>query len=396
MAVTLRKPSNVRTIAAQSKSGSTSPANGLAPPIHFATAYVRDDSYGYPSSHVYGRADNPTLHEGEKLLCAMEGGAGAMMFGSGMSAAMALIMALEQPTHVIASSQMYYGLRRWLATITRFGHTIGFCDTSDPDAVERALCAHRTGLVWIETPSNPAWAITDIAAVCRLAHDAGALVCVDSTIATPVLTRPLEHGADLVMHSATKYLNGHSDINAGALVTARRDALWARIGSWRAEQGVGLGAVEAWLLARGMRTLHLRVSAQSQTAALLADRLQHNPAVSRVLYPGLPSHPGHAVALRQMAGGFGGMLSIQVRGGRASAIEVARKTSLWTCATSLGGFESLIEHRATMEGADGPCADDLLRLSAGLEDPEELLGDLEAALHDADAHQMPVSMGARR
>jgi cystathionine gamma-synthase len=387
---------NVRTIAAQSKSKLTSPSNGLASPIHLSTAYSRDGSYSYPSSHVYGRSDNPTLQDAERLLCAMEGGDGAMLFSSGMSAAMSVIMAFEEPTHVLASSQMYYGLRRWLQAIGRFGHTISFCDTSDLAALEQSLATMPPGLIWIETPSNPAWAVTDIEAVCRMAHNIAAVVCVDSTIATPVLTRPLAHGADLVMHSATKYLNGHSDINAGALVAADRNALWKRIGRWRAEQGIGLGAVEAWLLARGMRTLHLRISAQSQTAAFLAESLQGNPAISRVLYPGLRSHPGHAVAARQMTGGFGGMLSIHIAGGRAMAIDVARNTSLWTCATSLGGFESLIEHRATMEGSDAQCSDDLLRLSIGLEDPKDLLADLEAALSSArpDAKSMSARAGS--
>ena len=253
---------NVRTIAAQSKNG-ISPDNGLVSPIHLSTAYVRDENYAYPSGHVYGRSDNPTLQHAEALLCAMEGGDDAMLFGSGMSAAMAVVMAFDQPTHVLASSQMYYGLRRWLQAIGRFGHTVAFCDTSDIDQVATALAARHPGLVWIETPSNPAWSITDIGAICNLSHDVGAIVCVDSTIATPALTRPLAHGADLVMHSATKYLNGHSDINAGALIAATQDALWARIRDWRSEQGIALGTVEAWLLARGMRTLHLRISAQS-------------------------------------------------------------------------------------------------------------------------------------
>ena len=380
MAARLQPPSNVRTIAAQSKPGLTSPANGLVGPIHLSTAYIRDEAYGYPSGYVYGRSDNPTLQETEQLLCSLEGGEEAALFGSGMSAAMAVIMAFERPMHVLASSQMYYGLRRWLQGLERFGHTISFCDTSDLGIVEQSLATHRPGLIWIETPSNPTWNITDISAVASLAHAVGAVVCVDSTSATPVLTRPLAHGVDLVMHSATKYLNGHSDIIAGGLITSKRDALWSRIRAWQAEQGTSLGAVEAWLLARGMRTLHLRVTAQSQTAAFLADRLQHNPAVSRVLYPGLPSHPGHEIAARQMNGGFGGLLSIHIRDGRQKAIDVAQKTSLWKCATSLGGFESLIEHRATMEGSDAHCAEDLLRLSAGLEDPEDLLYDLEAAL----------------
>ena len=394
MSVTLQKPVSVRTTAAQSKHRLTGADNGLVGPIHLSTAYIRDEAYGYPSDYVYGRSDNPTLRETEKLLCSMEDGEDAALFGSGMSAAMAVVMAFERPMHVLASSQMYYGLRRWLQGLERFGHTISFCDTSDLASVEASLATKHPALVWIETPSNPTWGITDISAVAALAHAVGAVVCVDSTSATPVLTRPLTLGADLVMHSATKYLNGHSDINAGGLIASKRDALWSRIGTWRTEQGTGLGAVEAWLLARGMRTLHLRVTAQSQTAAFLANRLQRNPAVSRVLYPGLSSHPGHAIAARQMNGGFGGLLSVHVRDGRQKAIDVAQKTSLWKCATSLGGFESLIEHRATMEGSDAHCADDLLRLSAGLEDPEDLLCDLEAALSAVPVERQRKSAGA--
>lgn len=352
---------------------------GLVQPIHFSTAYLRDNNYAYPSKYVYGRADNPTLHATELLLSSLEAGEAAMLFSSGMSVALAVIMAFESPVHVIASTQMYYGLRSWFQTIGRFGHSVSFCDLSDIAAFRRAVDDCKPGLVWIETPSNPAWTIVDIAAISEIAHEAGAKVCVDSTVATPILTQPLKLGADLVMHSATKYLNGHSDINAGALVTARRDDLWERIAQWRAEQGVGLGSIEAWLLERGMKTLRLRVHAQSQGAAMLAHRLQSHPAVRHVLYPGLTTHPGHEIAARQMTDGFGGMLSLRMKGGASDAIRVARHTRLWKCATSLGGVESLIEHRASMEGVSAACPDDLLRLSVGIEDPGELFQDLDRA-----------------
>jgi cystathionine gamma-synthase len=224
------------------------------------------------------------------------------------------------------------------------------------------------------------WTITDIAAVAEIAHASEAVLCVDSTVATPILTRPLSLGADIVMHSATKYLNGHSDVIAGALATARDDSLWQRVRKTRGQLGSALGGFDAWLLMRGMRTLDLRVRRQAQTAATLAARLAGHPAVSTVLYPGLERHVGHGVALRQMAGGFGGMLSLRIKQGEAAAIAVAAAVTLWKRATSFGGIESLIEHRASIEGEGSPCPADLLRLSAGLEDADDLYFDLHRAL----------------
>jgi cystathionine gamma-synthase len=374
------QPLKFQTIAAQTPPESRAqPRNGLVWPIHFSTTFTRDADNAYPSDHVYGRADNPTLRQTECLIAALEDAAAAMLFGSGMSAAMAVVLAFDTPVHIIASARMYYGLRKWFQNVGRFGHTIDFVDTTDLTALKKSLEERAPGLVWIETPSNPTWAITDIAAVCDLAHRFGATVCVDSTIATPVFTRPLQLGADIVMHSATKYLNGHSDVSAGALACAKPDDLWASIGRMRAEQGVSLGALEAWLLARGMRTLQIRVSTQSKTAALLAERLRGHRAVSRVLYPGLSDHPGHDIAARQMTGGFGAMLSLRMRGGERAAIEAAGNMSLWKRATSLGGVESLVEHRSSMEGRHSDCPDDLLRLSVGIEDPDDLFNDLDQA-----------------
>jgi cystathionine gamma-synthase len=270
------------------------------------------------------------------------------------------------------------------AIITAFardwGLTVDFVDMTDLDAVSAAVRAGQTKLVWAESPANPLWGITDLAAVASIAHAAGARLAVDSTCATPVLTRPLSLGADLVMHSATKYLNGHSDLVAGALVTRADDEAWARIKTLRAQLGAVLGSFESWLLLRGMRTLFPRVKTACANAQALAERLSHNPHIAEVLYPGLKEFPGHAIAARQMQGGFGGMLSIRVKGGEAGAIATAANVQLWKRATSLGGVESLIEHRASVEGAGSPCPPDLLRLSAGIEDAGDLAADLEAAL----------------
>jgi cystathionine gamma-synthase len=234
----------------------------------------------------------------------------------------------------------------------------------------------------LETPSNPLWGVSDIAEAAGFAHAAGALVAVDSTCATPIFTRPIELGADVVMHSASKYLNGHSDVIAGALCFARDDDLFARVKKIRQNFGLILGPFEAFLLIRGLRTLPLRVRASAANAAELAAKLSNHSAVSEVLYPGLPHHNGHEVAKRQMRGGFGGMLSIRVRAGEAAAIATAARVSLWKRATSLGGVESLIEHRASIEGFGSPCPPDLLRLSAGIEDVDDLWRDISRALEE--------------
>ncbi len=233
----------------------------------------------------------------------------------------------------------------------------------DVEALAQAVRPGRTKLVWAETPGNPTWEVTDIAAAAGIAHGAGARLAVDSTAATPVLTRPIAHGADIVMHSATKYLNGHADVLAGVLVTARDDEPWRRVRALRHDGGAVLGPFEAWLLLRGMRTLFLRVRACSRSAQTLAEHFERHPKVAHVLYPGLAGHPGHEVAARQMEGGFGGMLSLRVAGGAPAALEVCGRTKVFKRATSLGGVESLIEHRASIEGPDSAVPDDLVRLA---------------------------------
>ena len=371
---------STQTLVAQALGACDPVTRGIVPPIHMATTYLRDADNGYRAGYVYGRTDNVSVQQAESLIAALEGAEEALLFGSGMAAATTVLLALEQPTHIIASQVMYWGFRSWLREIGRYGHSVSFVETSDLEAVRAALRPGKTGLFWIETPSNPLWTVTDIAAVAEIAHGVDAVLCVDSTVATPIFTKPLALGADIVMHSATKYLNGHSDVVAGALAASRDGPLWARIRKLRGQHGGALGPFEAWLLMRGMRTLDLRVRAQAKTAASLAARLTGHPAVAQVLYPGLPQHAGHAVALRQMAGGFGGMFSLRIRQGERAAIAVAAKVELWKRATSLGGVESLIEHRASIEGAGSPCPGDLLRFSCGLEDCDELYLDLARAL----------------
>ncbi|CAM5199093.1 Cystathionine gamma-synthase OS=Bosea thiooxidans OX=53254 GN=ARD30_03950 PE=3 SV=1 [Bosea thiooxidans] len=371
-----------RSLAAQAMGKIDPLTKAVVPPIHVATTYIRDEDNGYSSGFIYGRPDNETVHEAQAVLAMLEEAkAGALLFGSGMAAATSVFQALAPGDHVVASKVMYWALRAWLLNeATRWGLTIDFVETDDLAALKAAVKPGVTKLVWVETPSNPLWTITDIAAAAEIAHKAGARLAVNSTCASPVHTRPLTLGADIVMHAATKVLNGHSDVVAGALCAREDDAFWNRIKTVRKGQGGILGPFEAYLLMRGMRTLHLRQERQSASAMALAERLSAHPLVARVLYPGLPQHPGHDIAARQMENGFGYMLSVQVTGGETAAVKTAAHVELYKRATSLGGVESLIEHRASIEGAGSPCPTDLLRLSTGIEDLEDLYADLDQAL----------------
>lgn len=369
------------TLSAQALGWLDPATRAVAPPIHPSTNYARDENYEKFEGRGYTRDENPTYEQLEALLAALEQGEDAMVFGSGMAAATTVMLALAPGDHVIAPSVMYFGLRNWLTNVGRhWGLQVDFVPPGDLDAMSKAVRPGVTKLIWIETPCNPTWAVTDIAEAARIAHAAGAILGVDSTVATPVLTNPLALGADVVMHSGTKYLNGHGDVLAGALVTARKDALWERMNYLRFENGGMLGAFEAWLLLRGMRTLHLRVERSSQSAQRIAEHFTGHDRVREVLYPGLATHAGHDVAKRQMVNGFGGMMSIRVLGGVAAALATAKALKLFVSATSLGGVESLVEHRATVEGPDSPVPDDLLRLSVGVEDAGDLIADLEQAL----------------
>jgi cystathionine gamma-synthase len=373
---------SAETLAAQALGHVDPSSGGLAPVINPSTNYEQQPDGSYKQDRVYTRADNPTSEQAERLLAALEGGGCACaLFGSGMAAATAVFQSLLPGDHVLVSRVLYWGVRKWLAEFAlTWGLDVEFTDTGDLAAVAAAIRPGRTRLIWVETPANPMWDITDLTALCELGHTAGARVAVDNTVATPVLTRPFEFGADLVVHSATKYLNGHGDVLAGAVLAARRDPFWERIRSWRRNTGAMLGPFEAWLLLRGMRTLFLRVHRASETALAIATRFDGHPALSAVLYPGLPSHPGHQIAARQMHGGFGGMLSIRLSGGAADARAVLRAVRVFKRATSLGGVESLIEHRREAEGPSSPVPDDLLRLSVGIEPAADLIADLDAAL----------------
>lgn len=379
-------PKNVRpeSIAAQALGWVDEATRAIAPPIHTATTYLRDPDNQYRSGRVYARDHNPTFDQGEALLRELEQGEEALLFSSGMAAATAVFLALSPGDHVLAPKVMYWSLRNWLMNFaTRWGLNVELVDTHDLGELKRRLQPGKTRMVWLETPANPLWTITDIAAICEVSHAAGARVAVDSTVATPVLTQPLTLGADVVMHSATKYLNGHSDVIAGALVTKSKDEYWERVRAVRAQMGGVLGPFEAWLLTRGMRTLFPRVRQACSAAQRIAEHFSEHANIREVMYPGLPGFPGHEIAVRQMRGGFGGMISICVKGGEAAAVATAANVQLWKRATSLGGVESLIEHRASVEGAGTPAPADLLRLSVGMEHVEDLIADLESALGQA-------------
>lgn len=377
------------TLAAQALGWIDEQTRAVTPPIHVSSTYIRDADNQFRSGRIYMRDHNPAFEQAEALIRTLEGGAQAALFASGMAAATAVFQALSPGDHVIAPKVMYWSLRKWLLNFaTHWGLQVELIDLADPAALRAALRPGQTKLVWAETPANPLWDITDIAMAATLAHAAGARLVVDSTVATPLLTRPIEHGADLVMHSATKYLNGHSDLTAGVLITRDDDDFWRRLRSIRVDIGGTMGSFEAWLLTRGLRTLHVRVQRACESAMAIATHFEQHPRIEAVLYPGLPAFAGHTVAKRQMQGGFGGMLSLRVkggdhggdRGGAAAAIATAAHVQLWKRATSLGGTESLLEHRASVEGADTPVPPDLLRLSVGLEDAGDLIADLEQAL----------------
>ena len=359
------------------------PATGaLAMPIHPSTTFERAADGSFPHGFIYGRSGNPNRAALEECLRILEGGATAAAFASGSAAMAAVFHALAPGDHVVLSDG-YYGTARLLRTVFgRWGLRATVIDTSDLDALRRAM-EPRTALVWLETPTNPLLRVTDIAAAAEIAHAAGARLAVDNTTATPLLQHPLQLGADLVMHSTTKYLGGHSDVTGGVIVGTVDDEIFARV---RASQSMG-GAIpspfDCWLILRGITTLPYRVRAQSESALAVARFLAEHPAVTRVHYPGLPDHPGHAVAARQMSR-FGGLMSVQVRDGRDGAMRVAARLAVFTRATSLGGAESLVEHRASVEAAGTTTPEDLLRISIGLEHPDDLIEDLAQALRNEE------------
>ncbi len=369
------------TLIAQGLGRVSEPFREIVPAIHLATTYERAADGSYPGGRVYSRADNPTYDQAEALIASMERAQSALLFSSGQAAAAAVFQALKPGDAVLAPKSMYWALRKWLLEFAApWGLQVELYDNASIDDLAAKARARHPRVIWIETPANPTWEITDIAAAAEVAREVGARVAVDSTGATPLLTRPLELGAHIVMHSATKYLNGHSDVIAGALASASDDEDWQRIRYVRGAGGAVLGPFEAWLLLRGMRTLHLRVAAACASAMAIAERFESHPKLSRVLYPGLRGHPGHAVAARQMTGGFGGMISLRLRAGEQAAKDFTNRLRVFKQATSLGSVESLAEHRASVEGAGTLCPADLVRLSVGIEHVGDLVADIDQAL----------------
>ncbi len=354
---------------------------GVSPPIQLSSTFARDSDYEFIGDYSYSRSANPSWAVLEKVCTELDGGADALCFASGMAAVCAFFETVGSGEHVVAPRIMYHGSQDWLRRISE-KRSIGLTlfDATDIENLREAVIPGKTTVVWIESPVNPTWDVIDIALAAEIAHDAGAVLAVDATVATPVTTRALELGADIVFHSATKYMNGHSDVVAGILVTAQDDERWQDIKLVRTLTGGILGPQEAWLLLRGMRTLFLRFDRASQTALQLAQHFEGHPSLQEVLYPGLESHPGHTIACRQMIRGFGGMLSLLVEGGAEAAKRIAGNTRLFVRATSLGGVESLIEHRASVEGPHSEVPKNLLRLSVGIENCQDLIDDLEQAL----------------
>ncbi|RAH99389.1 cystathionine gamma-synthase [Acuticoccus sediminis] len=368
------------TIAAQANGQIDTATGGIVGAWQPSTTFVRDTDYATPpSGDVYRRPHAPTTREAEAVIAALEGGVEAALFSSGLAAAAALMRAAGGP-RVAVQRGSYYGTQVLAERLAEGTEPITF-DGASLDSLRETVARHKPALVLIETPSNPFLDVIDIASAAKIAHEAGASLAVDSTTATPILTRPIEHGADIVMHSATKGLNGHSDVLAGALVVGGGDrTLFDAALDIRSKEGCVLSPFDAWLLTRGMRTVHLRVTAASHAALHIANWLASHPKVTTVRYPGLPGHPGHAVAAAQMTGGFGALLSFDVAGGAEAALALAARLKLVKRATSLGGVETLIEHRHSIEPPSTHMPPGLLRLSVGIEAVGDIVADLDQAL----------------
>ncbi|HQR67965.1 MAG TPA: PLP-dependent transferase [Thermoanaerobaculia bacterium] len=357
----------------------TDETGGVAPPVHLATTFERDAAGAPVGGYTYIRESHPMNDLLEAALGPLDGGEAALAFASGMAAGAAVLQALPPGGRVVLPDDVYYGVRVMAREfLPSWGLSASFCDMTDLGALERTLKAGAT-LLWLESPSNPLLAVTDLAAASSLARSVGALVLVDGTFATPVLQRPIELGADVVLHATTKYVGGHSDVQGGALVFGRKGTLYEKVRHVRHLLGAVPAPFNSWLVLRGLRSLACRMARHSASGLAVARALALRPEVSVVHYPGLASHPGHAVAARQMSA-FGGMLSFRAKGGAEAAVRCVARANLFTRATSLGGVESLIEHRATSEGPGGTAPPDLVRLSIGLEHPDDLVEDLVQAL----------------
>lgn len=370
----------IETLAVHAGREPDAATGALREPIHLSTTFERSADGSYPHGHYYTRASNPNRDSLERALAALEGGAGAVAFASGSAATLAAFSLASPGGRIVCSSDCYHGTGKQLRELLPgFGLSAEFVDTSDTAAVARAL-GTPTSLVWVETPSNPLLKVSDLTELARLAHEHGALFACDNTFASPVLQRPFDHGADLVMHSTTKYLGGHSDVLGGVLVVREHGAVLERLRDYQGTTGGVPSPFDCWLVLRSLATLPLRVRAQATSAMAIARYLHGDIRVERVHYPGLEDHPAHSLAQRQMHDGFGAVVSFQVPGAAAQAMSVAARVKVFTRATSLGGVESLIEHRASMEGPHSSTPPNLLRMSIGLENVADLIADLDQAL----------------
>ena len=369
----------IETLAVHASNEPDAATGAIAAPIHLSTTFLRAGDGSHPGGYVYGRADNPNRERLEAALAALEGGAAAAAFASGLAAIHSIFQSLRPGDHAVVSSDIYHGTRALLQQVLeRWGLQVSFVPFDNLADVQQAM-RENTRLIYLETPSNPLLKIIDIAAAAEMAHGARALLVADNTLATPVLQSPLGLGADIVVHSSTKYFGGHSDVTGGAVIVKEENEMFERIRQVQTLAGGVPSPFDCWLVRRGLATLPLRVRAQSANAQQIAEFLAAHPAVSRVHYPGLPGHPAHDVARRQMSA-FGAMLSFQLVAGEAAARKLAASTKLFKQATSLGGIESMIEHRASIAGEDPSTPRDLLRLSVGIEAAVDLVEDLRHSL----------------
>lgn len=379
-----------QTLAAQALGHVEPTTRALVPPVHMSTTYERDADGGYSSGRAYSRPHNPSYDEPEELLARLEGGHEALLLSSGMAAATTVFQALLPGDHVVAPRIMYWALRKWLTDFAMpWGLDVEFVDTTDPEVMAAAMRPGQTRLVWIETPANPTWEVTDIRRAAEIAHSVRARLAVDATVATPVLTRPIELGADIVVHSATKYLDGQGRCMGGAVLGSEEHM--TEVQTFLRTCGPTLSPFNAWVFLKGLETLRLRMDAHSRTALELAQWLRQQPAVERVYYAGLEDHPGHDLACRQQRA-FGGVLSFEVRGGRQQAWQCIDATRIMSLTANLGDAKTTIVHPATTthgrltdaERAQAGIADNLIRVAAGLEDPEDLKADLQRGLAGLD------------
>jgi cystathionine gamma-synthase len=366
------------TIAIHAGNLTRSATGDVTPPISLSTTFFRDDAGGYPGGHMYSRVSNPNRSALEKVMADLEKGADACAFSSGNTAGMSVFQALPAGSHIIAPDDMYWGFKKQLQSIFAGILEIDFADLTRIDDLA-GLIKSNTVMIWVETPSNPLLKISDISAIAEITKKFNLILACDSTFASPCFQNPVLLGADIVMHSSTKYIGGHSDVLGGILVTAEKTPFWERIRNIQQVGGAVPSPFDCYLLLRSIKTLPYRMRGHAENGMALAYYLENHPKVETVYYPGLPSHPQYEVAKKQMSG-FSGMLSILVRGDAAYARHVVNSVKLFAQATSLGGVESLIEHRASVEGPETKTPQNLIRISAGLEHIDDLIADLQQAL----------------